>query len=201
MTPREKAGIRLIAIQDAITAAEEGIRILKSAEETAKRDIQEAEEQPAAEEPAQQTLAEAFPKTNQPAEPPARSRKERVLALLDEWLADDSGYDEETWDKLRKAFAYQPAPPAIEVKMRCEGHEAGGWKWQCWLAKVWISGACSYNLWSRAQEAGNNWLAALSQQLGVKLKAEWEAKPDLAEPDIRRCDHCGGLHGPGCPDA
>ena len=39
--------MRLIAIQDAIRAAEEGIRILRSEEKTAQRDLREAEEQPA----------------------------------------------------------------------------------------------------------------------------------------------------------
>jgi hypothetical protein len=30
---------------------------------------------------------------------PAKTR--RALKLLDSWLADDSGYDEETWPKLK----------------------------------------------------------------------------------------------------
>lgn len=38
----QRAGMRLIAIQDAITAAEECIRILKAEESTAKRDIVKA---------------------------------------------------------------------------------------------------------------------------------------------------------------
>jgi hypothetical protein len=42
-----------------------------------------------------------------PAEsPPARSAKEReraekVIQLLDEWMADESGHDEEMWPKLK----------------------------------------------------------------------------------------------------
>ena len=29
---------------------------------------------------------------------------EAVLKLLDEWLQDESGYDEETWPELKKAL-------------------------------------------------------------------------------------------------
>ncbi len=29
---------------------------------------------------------------------------EAVIALLDEWLQDESGYDEETWPELKKAL-------------------------------------------------------------------------------------------------
>lgn len=36
---------------------------------------------------------------NEPSE-----RKQRLLQQLDEWLADDSGYDEETWPKLKTAL-------------------------------------------------------------------------------------------------
>lgn len=31
-------------------------------------------------------------------------RAEEAIRLLDEWMADDSGYDEETWPKLRAAL-------------------------------------------------------------------------------------------------
>ncbi len=31
-------------------------------------------------------------------------RTERLLHHLDEWLADESGYDEETWPKLKAAL-------------------------------------------------------------------------------------------------
>ncbi|GEM_PF-1250331 len=31
-------------------------------------------------------------------------RTERLLRHLDEWLADESGYDEETWPKLKAAL-------------------------------------------------------------------------------------------------
>ena len=31
-------------------------------------------------------------------------RTERLLHYLDEWLADESGYDEETWPKLKAAL-------------------------------------------------------------------------------------------------
>ena len=33
-----------------------------------------------------------------------RPRPEAVIALLDEWLQDESGYDEETWPELKEAL-------------------------------------------------------------------------------------------------
>ena len=33
-----------------------------------------------------------------------RRRSNTVLALLDEWAADESGYDEETWPKIKEAL-------------------------------------------------------------------------------------------------
>jgi len=37
-------------------------------------------------------------------EPLTPSQKDRAIALLDEWMADDSGYDEETWPELMEAL-------------------------------------------------------------------------------------------------
>ncbi len=34
----------------------------------------------------------------------ARQRNRATQALLSDWLADDSGYDEETWPELKKAL-------------------------------------------------------------------------------------------------
>ncbi len=36
--------------------------------------------------------------------PRHQTRPEAVIALLDEWLQDESGYDEETWPELKKAL-------------------------------------------------------------------------------------------------
>lgn len=33
-----------------------------------------------------------------------RQRARRAIALLDQWLSDDSGYDEETWPDLKEAL-------------------------------------------------------------------------------------------------
>ncbi len=33
-----------------------------------------------------------------------RERNEAMIKLLDEWLADESGYDEATWPKLEKSI-------------------------------------------------------------------------------------------------
>jgi len=33
-----------------------------------------------------------------------RRRNEAVIRLLDEWMADESGYDEATWPALKKAL-------------------------------------------------------------------------------------------------
>jgi len=32
------------------------------------------------------------------------ARPEAVIALLDQWLQDESGYDEETWPELKEAL-------------------------------------------------------------------------------------------------
>ncbi len=39
-----------------------------------------------------------------PVAPLRPSRPEAVIALLDRWLRDESGYDEETWPELKKAL-------------------------------------------------------------------------------------------------
>lgn len=39
-----------------------------------------------------------------PAAPLRPSRPEAVIALLDQWLRDESGYDEATWPELKKAL-------------------------------------------------------------------------------------------------
>ena len=36
--------------------------------------------------------------------PRHHTRPEAVIALLDEWLQDESGYDEETWPELKEAL-------------------------------------------------------------------------------------------------
>jgi len=32
-----------------------------------------------------------------------RAKNEAAIRLLEEWMADESGYDEETWPKVKKA--------------------------------------------------------------------------------------------------
>jgi hypothetical protein len=51
------------------------------------------------------TLAAPKPTTNGQA-PPSESVEERdpVLRCLAEWLADESGYDEEAWPELKEAL-------------------------------------------------------------------------------------------------
>ncbi len=36
--------------------------------------------------------------------PRHQTKPEAVIALLDEWLRDESGYDEETWPELKVAL-------------------------------------------------------------------------------------------------
>lgn len=36
--------------------------------------------------------------------PETRARLERITALLDEWMADETGYDEETWPDLKEVL-------------------------------------------------------------------------------------------------
>jgi hypothetical protein len=36
--------------------------------------------------------------------PLSLERRNRAIALLDEWMADESGYDESTWPDLKKAL-------------------------------------------------------------------------------------------------
>ena len=37
-------------------------------------------------------------------EPLDAERIEKAIQLLDEWMADESGYDEQTWPELKKAL-------------------------------------------------------------------------------------------------
>lgn len=37
-------------------------------------------------------------------EPLDKAAVDKVIQLLDEWMADDSGYDEETWPQLKEAL-------------------------------------------------------------------------------------------------
>jgi hypothetical protein len=39
-----------------------------------------------------------------PLRPRKQNKAEAVLALLDEWLDDESGYDEQTWPELKDAL-------------------------------------------------------------------------------------------------
>jgi len=34
-----------------------------------------------------------------------KTKREACIALLNQWLTDDSGYDEENWPKIKKAIA------------------------------------------------------------------------------------------------
>lgn len=40
-------------------------------------------------------------------EPMAPQQIQVVMQLLDEWLMDESGYDEETWDELTQAIDHE----------------------------------------------------------------------------------------------
>jgi hypothetical protein len=37
-------------------------------------------------------------------EPLTAEQKDRAIALLDEWMNDESGYDEATWPELKEAL-------------------------------------------------------------------------------------------------
>ncbi|MCP4105153.1 MAG: hypothetical protein GY749_06395 [Desulfobacteraceae bacterium] len=39
-----------------------------------------------------------------PTKPLDRERIHKIIQLLDEWMADESGYDEDTWPELKKAL-------------------------------------------------------------------------------------------------
>ena len=45
-----------------------------------------------------------------------RRKNEAVIRLLDEWLADESGYDEETWPELKKGI--ETARPSYRRRFR-----------------------------------------------------------------------------------
>jgi excisionase family DNA binding protein len=49
------------------------------------------------------TDARTYPSVSDAAEG-APTQAERAIRLLDEWMADDSGYDEETWPELKAAL-------------------------------------------------------------------------------------------------
>lgn len=44
------------------------------------------------------------PKTTSLIKPLTPEQIEKVIQLLDEWMADESGYDEETWPELKAAI-------------------------------------------------------------------------------------------------
>ncbi len=43
-------------------------------------------------------------RSSEPSRPLKKMKSEAVLALLDGWLNDESGYDEETWPELKVAL-------------------------------------------------------------------------------------------------
>ncbi len=47
---------------------------------------------------------EKAPSTPSPSRARDATKPEAALKLLDEWLKDESGYDEETWPELREAL-------------------------------------------------------------------------------------------------
>jgi excisionase family DNA binding protein len=55
-------------------------------------------------EPAAVTAPPAAPLLPEISEEERKARAESLLRLLDEWMADESGYDEETWPKLKEAL-------------------------------------------------------------------------------------------------
>lgn len=52
----------------------------------------------------QQIETQNPPKTPSLIEPLTQERIDKLIQLLDEWMADDSGYDEETWPELKEAL-------------------------------------------------------------------------------------------------
>lgn len=69
--------------------------------------------------------------------------------------------------------ATEPAPP-IEVEMRATELNSGGYKWECRLACCWLQAHVVTCQSARvAQGDAANWLAALSNRLGLNLVAKW----------------------------
>lgn len=101
------------------------------------------------------------------------------------------------------------AQPTIEIKMRTQESLSGdgSWTWQCRLGTLWLTTPGTPSVaYSRsrggAQTHGNRWLAALSEQLGVRCVPKWEEekypKPREIVPPGKvqhgdRCGHCGVL--------
>ncbi|HLO48452.1 MAG TPA: hypothetical protein VK211_08580 [Kamptonema sp.] len=52
----------------------------------------------------QQIEPQIQPKTISSTEPLTPEQVQKVIELLDEWMADESGYDEETWPELKAAI-------------------------------------------------------------------------------------------------
>jgi len=44
------------------------------------------------------------PVADEPSRPAVAARRRAALRLLDEWLSDRSGYDEETWPALKQSL-------------------------------------------------------------------------------------------------
>ena len=49
-------------------------------------------------------------RTSDPSRPHSQKNLAVVLALLDKWLQDESGYDEETWPELKVALDRERLP-------------------------------------------------------------------------------------------
>lgn len=210
ITPSQRAGMRLIAIQDAIASSEKCIRILESEETTAKRDLREAEEQPALQRVCpnnpdwdrwHELLDIRAERTLTTSEEQEYEEYARIAAQLDaeEGRAADAALDnlvkehERVIASIRRLTAAvraaaeqrgqpaeEPAPPPIEVEMRL-GTAYGPYgpcALQCKLGGIWCTSQVSHTSLF-AQQAGEEWLAALGKQLDVTLVAKWEEK----EPD------------------
>lgn len=109
--------------------------------------------------------------------PPVSERNAKMIALIDEWLADDTDYDEKTYAKLKDRLNPPPVEVEVEMRVECTHRTPVSYRWQCQLAGKWL-GVPDYagNVFfdsALAQIDGNAWLAALSKQLGVPLKANW----------------------------
>lgn len=50
------------------------------------------------------TQAAGVPGVGEKASPVQQAKNEAAVRLLKEWLRDESGYDEETWPKLKEAI-------------------------------------------------------------------------------------------------
>jgi hypothetical protein len=131
--------------------------------------------------------------TERPSEPPAP----RLADAVDDLVAESNQLCEHA-DTLRcivhnvvRARCHATPPPPVKVEMRVKLLESYSYTWECTLGGLRFD----HSDWGNhnpviVREKANAWLAALSDQLGVRLEAAWKDDVDTVDTESR-CQRCG----------